>query len=176
MLDQLLGFRSGDQCVSVHLNLKSTERYGSQQVLQGLPPAPALDERAAGGDLVIRQSAFKIQVELHAGHLQHVSQNGFTLETRRFHPLGFEEGGALLNDIQHGHPESIAGLRQMDRRLGGVEVENRGAGRREIVDRRWKLGPCSDGPSQQFDGVSRLLERALNSPLRGAGWIPKFAA
>ena len=74
-------------------------------MLERFTPAAPLDKFAERVGFRYGQDAVKIQIQLHARHLEQVREERFRIEARRLDSLLGEETRAFLNRLEDSHGE-----------------------------------------------------------------------
>ena len=100
---QQFRFRAGRQHMGIDAQFQSAKRRRAGDILERLAPSAPLHQRAHGVQLFLRQRALETQVELHARHLERMSQEMLHLQPRRGNPFFGQEIRAALDDFKNGH-------------------------------------------------------------------------
>ncbi len=96
-------FGARDEDVTVDGDFQAAKGSGTDEVLERLALAAALDEFAERVQFGLGQLAFEVQVELHARELQDMRKQLLCLQAGRVHTLFGEEIGTFRDDFEDGH-------------------------------------------------------------------------
>ena len=100
--------------MAIDHQFQAAKRSRADDVLQRFALSPPFDEFSKRVRLRLGQCALEIQVQLHAGHVQQMSEEQFDLQARRVHTLFGEKICAALDDFQDCHADNL-------RRESGVQ-------------------------------------------------------
>ena len=98
-LDQILGFRSGNERAPIGFYHQTGPVSVAKNVLERFPPGTTPEQGTDFLQVGLGQRSLKLEVELHAAESEGMANKGFGVETGILHALSSKEGRAFLNDF-----------------------------------------------------------------------------